>query len=103
LPAAIRGVSRLRANRLVVNVESSDTGSNAARRELIRQAQAAIYKLRANQQMIFNVPESEGHDDHLNMLALLTQAVEVGAARSAVGRATQAAHAPFGDSRYMRR
>jgi hypothetical protein len=92
------------ANRLAVYAESADAEANAARRELLRQAAAAIYKLRANQQMIFNVPESEGHDDHLNMLALLTQAVEVGAARSAVGRATHAAaQAPFGEDRRMRR
>jgi hypothetical protein len=54
--------------------------------------------------MIFNVPESEGHDDHLNMLALLTQAVEVGAARSAVGRSARAGpHQPFGNDRPSRR
>jgi hypothetical protein len=38
------------------------------------------------------------------MLALLSQAVEVGAARSAVGRSSrQDAHAPFGDAMGMRR
>src|SRR5262249_37832719 len=102
----------LNADRLKLYAESADEEANAARRELLKQAQAAIYALRANQQMIFNVPESQGHDDHLNMLALLTQAVEVGAARQAVRRpgrqavgrsGGQAVHRPFGDDRPSRR
>ena len=40
--------------------------------------------------MLFNIAESQDHDDNLNMLALLTQTVEAGATRSAVGRATRA-------------
>jgi hypothetical protein len=82
----------LNGGRLSVYAESADPEANAARRELLHEAAAAGYEREANQQMIFNVPEFEGHDDRLNILALLTQAVEVGAARSAVGRS---AHAPF--------
>jgi hypothetical protein len=54
--------------------------------------------------LVFNVPEQLGHDDHLNMLALLTEIVEVGAARSAVGRsARHGDHGPLGDDRPFRR
>jgi hypothetical protein len=54
--------------------------------------------------MAFGVPESRGHDDHLNAAALLTQAVKLGTLRQAVGRSGRpAAQAPFGDARPSRR
>ena len=50
------------------------------------------------------VPESRGHDDHLNAAALLTQAVKIGSLRQAVGRSGRpTAHGPFGNDRSSRR
>jgi len=57
----------INANRLAVYAESAiypDVGgveANAGRRELLAQAQAAIYALRANRQMLFSVREAQGH------------------------------------------
>lgn len=93
------------AGRLTVYAESpDDVDANEARRELLAQCEAAEYSLRANQVMAFAVPEQRGHDDHLNALALLTQTVQVGAARAAVGhQARRELHRPFGDDRPSRR
>jgi hypothetical protein len=54
--------------------------------------------------MTFYVPESRGHDDHLNAAALLTQAVKIGSLRQAVGRSIrQRSEGPFGDDHPSRR
>ncbi len=57
--------------------------------------------------MTFSVPEQHGHDDHLNMLALLTKAATVAAARAASGSAARRPrstdHDGFGDRRPSRR
>ncbi len=56
--------------------------------------------------MTVSVPEARGHDDHLNMLALLTKAATV-AARAASGAAARRPrstdHDGFGDQRPSRR
>lgn len=94
----------LNTRRLAVYAESSDPEANAARRELLHQARAAVYELRANQVMAFSVPEARGHDDHLNALALLPQAAKLGALRAAIARPSRpSAHGPFGNDRPSRR
>ena len=94
----------LNAGRLSIFADTENPEFNAARRELLHQAAAATYELRANQVMAFSVPEARGHDDHLNALALLPQAAKVGALRSASMRSSRAAaHGPFGDATGMRR
>ena len=56
------------------------------RRELLEQAGWATRELLANQVMRWGVPESKGHDDLLNALALVVQAGPLAARRVASGR-----------------
>ncbi|MGE3511807.1 MAG: hypothetical protein AB7N65_23315 [Vicinamibacterales bacterium] len=94
----------LNSGRLAAYAETDAPEANAARRELLHQASAADYQLRANQVMAFSVPEARGHDDHLNALALLPQAAKLGALRAAAPRAArQSPHDPFGSDRPSRR
>jgi hypothetical protein len=62
-------------------VEQSDR-----RRELLEQAGWARRELLANQVMRWSVPESKGHDDLLNALALVVQVGPLAARRLAAGR-----------------
>jgi hypothetical protein len=62
------------------------------RRELLEQAGWATRELLANQVMRWGVPESKGHDDLLNALALVVQADPLAAMPVASGRRTGAAH-----------
>jgi hypothetical protein len=90
--------------RLAVYTDTDNPESNAARRELLHQVQAAVYELRANQVTAFSVPESRGNDDHLNALALLPQAAKLGALRAATARPPrQSSHGPFGNDHPSRR
>jgi hypothetical protein len=62
------------------------------RRELVEQAGWATRELLANQMMRWSVPESRGHDDLLNALALVVQAGPLAARRVAAGRRVGALH-----------
>ena len=54
--------------------------------------------------MTFNVPEQPGHDDHLNVPILLTQAATIGAARVATERSSRREQqGAFRDDRPSRR
>ncbi len=63
-----------------------DSHPEALRQEFFHQARAAVYQLRANQLMLFSVPEHRGHDDLLNAAALVVQAATLGRLRTAEGR-----------------
>jgi hypothetical protein len=56
------------------------------------QTGGGVYGLLDRQAMTFFVTEHRSHDDHLNALALVTQAVTVGALRQAVGHSGRRRH-----------
>ena len=79
-------LAAVNAGRFKLYAESADEGANDLRRELLAQAEAAEYAMRAHQVMRFFVPEHRGHDDLLNAAALLAQATPLGRLRTAAGR-----------------
>ncbi len=79
----------MNGGRFKVYAESADAGANELRRELLAQAAAAEYALRAHQAMTFFVPERRGHDDLLNAAALVVQAAPLARLRTASGRRSQ--------------
>ena len=68
--------------------EGRNAGATELRRELLAQAAAAEYAMRAHQAMTFFVPERSGHDDLLNAAALVVQAAPLARLRTASGRRT---------------
>ncbi|MCC6224718.1 MAG: hypothetical protein IT201_14640 [Thermoleophilia bacterium] len=80
-------LSAINAGRLKLYAPRHHLEIDALRAETLDQARNATYELRANQLMLFSVPEHRGHDDLLNSLALVVQAGgQPGRLRTAAGR-----------------
>jgi hypothetical protein len=79
-------LAAVNAGRFRLYASSPDPDAAALRRDLLQQAEAAEYTLRANQTMGFFVPAARGHDDLLNAAVLCVQAAKLAPRRAATGR-----------------
>ena len=79
-------LAAVNAGRFRLYAAGLDADASGPLRDLLQQAEAAQYSLRAHQTMSFFVPAARGHDDLLNAAALCVQAAAVSPWRRASGR-----------------